>query len=113
PVKFGISFTATHLNQAGCLLHLYTDGTLMLNHGGTEMGQGLFIKVAQVVAEELAVDIDRIRITPSDTSKVPNASPTAASSGCDIYCQAAPEAAGKIKRRLTEFPAQQCIVAAE
>src|SRR5437773_9204967 len=113
PVKFGISFTATHLNQAGCLLHVYTDGTLMLNHGGTEMGQGLFIKVAQVVAEELAVDIDRIRITASDTSKVPNASPTAASSGSDINGKAAQEAARKIKRRLTEFAAQHFGVAAD
>src|SRR5690606_24646851 len=74
PVKFGISFTSTHLNQAGALLHVYTDGTVHLNHGGTEMGQGLFTKVAQVVAEELQIDIDRIRITASDTSKVPNAS---------------------------------------
>jgi len=113
PVKFGISFTATHLNQAGCLLHVYTDGTLMLNHGGTEMGQGLFIKVAQVVADELAVDIDRIRITASDTSKVPNASPTAASSGSDINGKAAQEAARKIKRRLTEFAAQHFGVAAD
>ena len=111
PVKFGISFTATHLNQAGCLLHVYTDGTLMLNHGGTEMGQGLFIKVAQVVADELAVDIDRIRITASDTSKVPNASPTAASSGSDINGKAAQAAARKIKRRLTEFAAQHFGVA--
>lgn len=84
PVKFGISFTATHLNQAGALLHIYTDGTVHLNHGGTEMGQGLFTKVAQVVAEELQIDIDQIKITASDTSKVPNASATAASSGADI-----------------------------
>jgi xanthine dehydrogenase large subunit len=111
PVKFGISFTATYLNQAGCLLHVYNDGTLMLNHGGTEMGQGLFIKVAQVVAEELGVDIDRIRITASDTSKVPNASPTAASSGSDINGKAAQAAARKIKRRLTEFAAQYFSVA--
>src|SRR5690606_24539677 len=74
PVKFGISFTATHLNQAGALLHVYTDGTVHLNHGGTEMGQGLFTKVAQVVAEELQIDLDQIKITASDTSKVPNAS---------------------------------------
>jgi xanthine dehydrogenase large subunit len=111
PVKFGISFTATHLNQAGCLLHVYTDGTLMLNHGGTEMGQGLFVKVAQVVAEELAVDIDRIRITASDTSKVPNASPTAASSGSDINGKAAQAAARAIKQRLTDFAARHFGVA--
>src|SRR2546422_4726332 len=113
PVKFGISFTATHLNQAGCLLHIYTDGTLMLNHGGTEMGQGLFVKVAQVVAEELQVDIDRIRITASDTSKVPNASATAASSGADINGKAAQAAAREIKQRLTGFAAQHFGVAPE
>src|SRR5437764_7114641 len=113
PVKFGISFTATHLNQAGCLLHIFTDGTLMLNHGGTEMGQGLFVKVAQVVAEELAIDINRIRITASDTSKVPNASPTAASSGSDINGKAAQAAAREIKRRLTEFAARHFGVASD
>jgi xanthine dehydrogenase large subunit len=113
PVKFGISFTATHLNQAGCLLHVYTDGTLMLNHGGTEMGQGLFIKVAQVVAEELQVDVERIRITASDTSKVPNASPTAASSGSDINGKAAQAAAQEIRRRLAEFAAKHFDVAPE
>jgi len=113
PVKFGISFTATHLNQAGCLLHVYTDGTMLLNHGGTEMGQGLFIKVAQVVAEELAVDVDRIRITASDTSKVPNASPTAASSGSDMNGKAAQAAAQEIRRRLAAFAAQHFGVAPE
>jgi xanthine dehydrogenase large subunit len=113
PVKFGISFTATHLNQAGCLLHVYTDGTLMLNHGGTEMGQGLFIKVAQVVAEELQVDIDRIRITASDTSKVPNASATAASSGADINGKAAQAAAVALRERLAQFAAEHFKVAPE
>ena len=76
PVKFGISFTATHFNQAGALLLVYSDGTVQLNHGGTEMGQGLFTKVAQVVAEELRIDIGKIRVTASDTAKVPNASAT-------------------------------------
>jgi len=113
PVKFGISFTATHLNQAGCLLHVYTDGTLMLNHGGTEMGQGLFTKVAQVVAEELQVDIDRIRITASDTSKVPNASATAASSGADINGKAAQAAAVALRERLVQFAAEHFKVAPE
>src|SRR5437016_10143594 len=113
PVKFGISFTATHLNQAGCLLHIYTDGTLLLNHGGTEMGQGLFVKVAQVVAEELQVDIDRIRITASDTSKVPNASPTAASSGADINGKAAQAAAIALRERLREFASGHFKVAPE
>ena len=103
PVKFGISFTSTHLNQAGALIHVYTDGTVHLNHGGTEMGQGLFTKVAQVVAEELQIDIDRIRITASDTSKVPNASATAASSGSDLNGKAAQAAARKIRKRLTRF----------
>ena len=113
PVKFGISFTATHLNQAGCLLHIYTDGSLMLNHGGTEMGQGLFTKVAQVVAEELQVDIERIRITGSDTSKVPNASATAASSGSDMNGKAAQAAARELKARLTAFAAVHFGVPAE
>jgi xanthine dehydrogenase large subunit len=111
PVKFGISFTATHFNQAGALLHVYSDGTLMLNHGGTEMGQGLFTKVAQVVAEELQVDVDRIKITASDTSKVPNASATAASSGTDLNGKAAQAAARTLKERLTEFAAAHFNVA--
>ena len=111
PVKFGISFTATHLNQAGALLHVYTDGTVHLNHGGTEMGQGLFTKVAQVVAEELQIDIDRIKITASDTSKVPNASATAASSGADLNGKAAQRAARKIKKRMRRFAAEHFRVA--
>ena len=111
PVKFGISFTATHLNQAGALLHVYTDGTVQLNHGGTEMGQGLFTKVAQVVAEELQIDIDKIRITASDTSKVPNASATAASAGADLNGKAAQAAAIKIKKRLTRFAAEHFSIA--
>lgn len=111
PVKFGISFTATHLNQAGALVHIYNDGTIHLNHGGTEMGQGLFTKVAQVVAETLQVDIDRIKITASDTSKVPNASATAASSGSDINGKAAQRAARKIRDRLIRFAADHWEVA--
>jgi xanthine dehydrogenase large subunit len=111
PVKFGISFTATHLNQAGALLHVYTDGTVHLNHGGTEMGQGLFTKVAQVVAEELQIDVDRIKITASDTSKVPNASATAASSGTDLNGKAAQVAARKIRKRLTRFATEHFDVA--
>ncbi|MDH3745200.1 MAG: xanthine dehydrogenase molybdopterin binding subunit [Acidobacteriota bacterium] len=113
PVKFGISFTATHYNQAGALLHIYSDGTLQLNHGGTEMGQGLFTKVAQVVAEELQIDISRIRCTPSDTARVPNASATAASSGSDLNGMAAQAAARTIKGRLTEFAAQHYEVPAD
>ena len=110
PVKFGISFTATHLNQAGALLHVYTDGTVHLNHGGTEMGQGLFTKVAQVVAQELQIDIDQIKITASDTSKVPNASATAASAGTDLNGKAAQAAARKIKKRLVRFAAKHYAV---
>ena len=107
PVKFGISFTSTILNQAGALVHVYKDGTVQLNHGGTEMGQGLFIKVEQVVAEELGIDVERIRTTASDTSKVPNASATAASSGSDMNGKAAQKAAAKIRKRLTAFAARE------
>ncbi|PSW18314.1 xanthine dehydrogenase molybdopterin binding subunit [Photobacterium sanctipauli] len=103
PVKFGISFTATFLNQAGALVHIYTDGSIHLNHGGTEMGQGLNTKVAQIVAEEFQVDISRIQITATNTDKVPNTSPTAASSGTDLNGKAAQNAAQTIKRRLVEF----------
>jgi xanthine dehydrogenase large subunit len=106
PVKFGISFTATHLNQAGALVHVYKDGTVHLNHGGTEMGQGLFTKVAQVAADELGVTFDKVKINASDTSRVPNASATAASSGSDINGKAAQNACAKIRARLTEFAAE-------
>jgi xanthine dehydrogenase large subunit len=106
PVKFGISFTSTHRNQAGALIHVYRDGTVHLNHGGTEMGQGLFIKVAQVVADELGVPVAAIRINAADTSKVPNASATAASSGSDMNGKAAQIAARKIRNRLAEFAAR-------
>lgn len=105
PVKFGISFTASHLNQAGALLHIYTDGSVMINHGGTEMGQGLYIKVAQVVAEVLQIDIERVKITATRTDKVPNTSPTAASSGADLNGKAAEAAALALKKRLTAFAA--------
>jgi xanthine dehydrogenase large subunit len=105
PVKFGISFTMTAYNQAGALLHIYRDGSIQLNHGGTEMGQGLYVKVAQVVAEELQVDIGRIRLTATNTSKVPNTSATAASSGSDLNGMAAQAAARTIRERLTAFAA--------
>ena len=107
PVKFGISFTATHYNQAGALLHVYSDGTLLVNHGGTEMGQGLFTKVAQVVAHEMGVPLASVRVSASDTSKVPNASPTAASSGSDLNGMAARDAARKLKQRLAAFAARK------
>lgn len=107
PVKFGISFTSSFLNQAGALIHIYTDGSIHLNHGGTEMGQGLNTKVAQVVAEVFQVDICRIQITATNTDKVPNTSPTAASSGADLNGMAAKNAAETIKQRLVDFLARE------
>jgi xanthine dehydrogenase large subunit len=113
PVKFGISFTTTHLNQAGALVHVYQDGSVHLNHGGTEMGQGLFIKVAQVVAEEFGIDLDCVRITPTTTAKVPNTSATAASAGSDLNGMAARAAAATIKARLIAFAQEAHGVAAD
>jgi xanthine dehydrogenase large subunit len=107
PVKFGISFTKSFLNQAGALINVYTDGSVQLNHGGTEMGQGLFTKVAQVVAEEFQVDISKVKITATTTGKVPNTSATAASSGSDLNGMAAQHAARKIKARIAEFLAER------
>jgi xanthine dehydrogenase large subunit len=107
PVKFGISFTAIHLNQAGALVQLYTDGSVLLNHGGTEMGQGLFIKVAQVVAEEFGIPVQQVRVTATSTAKVPNTSPTAASSGTDLNAKAAQAAAHAIKQRLAHVAAAE------
>ncbi|MEM9759692.1 MAG: xanthine dehydrogenase molybdopterin binding subunit, partial [Pseudomonadota bacterium] len=106
PIKFGISFTVKHLNQAGALLHVYSDGSIQLNHGGTEMGQGLYTKVAQVVASELQVPLATIRCTATRTDKVPNTSPTAASSGSDINGMAALAAARCIRERLQRFAAE-------
>ena len=106
PVKFGISFTLIHLNQAGALVHVYTDGSVHLNHGGTEMGQGLYVKVAQVVAEVFGIDLERVRITATTTAKVPNTSPTAASSGSDLNGMAARAAAETIKGRLVALAAE-------
>lgn len=103
PVKFGISFNATLYNQAGALVNVYTDGTILLNHGGTEMGQGLFTKVAQVVANEFGVALSAVRVTTTDTSKVPNTSATAASSGSDLNGKAAQAAAHTIRERLVEW----------
>jgi xanthine dehydrogenase large subunit len=111
PVKFGISFTNTTFNQAGALLHVYKDGSVLLNHGGTEMGQGLLIKVAQVVAAELQIDIDQVQISSTHTGKVPNTSATAASSGTDLNGMAAQNAARTIRRRLTAFAATHYDVA--
>ena len=103
PVKFGISFTATLFNQAGALVHVYTDGSVQVNHGGTEMGQGLHTKVAQIVADELGVPLHRVLVTASDTSKVPNASATAASSGTDLNGKAAQAAARTVRDNLAAF----------
>ena len=113
PVKFGISFNLAHLNQAGALVHVYTDGSVLVNHGGTEMGQGLNTKVAQVVAQELGLGMDRVRSTATDTSKVANTSATAASTGSDLNCKAAQAAARKIRDRLSDCFAQHHACASE
>jgi xanthine dehydrogenase large subunit len=113
PVKFGISFTATLFNQAGALVHVYTDGTVLLNHGGTEMGQGLFTKVAQVVAAELGLPFGAVRVSTTDTSKVPNTSATAASAGADLNGKAAQAAARAIRERLVAFASAHYGVAPE
>ncbi|WP_406608921.1 xanthine dehydrogenase molybdopterin binding subunit [Agarivorans sp. JK6] len=113
PVKFGISFTAKHLNQAGALLHVYTDGSVQLNHGGTEMGQGLHTKVQQIVAQTLGIPFSYVLITSTRTDKVPNTSPTAASSGSDLNGMAAHNAATEIKQRLLEFAQQHYQLTAE
>jgi xanthine dehydrogenase large subunit len=106
PVKFGISFNVRHLNQAGALVHVYVDGSILVNHGGTEMGQGINTKVAQVVAHELGVAYGRVRVTATDTQKVANTSATAASTGADLNGKAAQDAAATIRRRLADFAAR-------
>lgn len=113
PVKFGISFTLLHLNQAGALVHVYTDGSVHLNHGGTEMGQGLYIKVAQVVAEVFGIALERVHITATTTAKVPNTAPTAASAGTDLNGMAARNAAQTIRDRMAAFLGAQHGVPAE
>ena len=107
PLKFGISFNVKHFNQAGALVHVYSDGSMLVNHGGTEMGQGLNTKVAQVVAHELGVSFDTVRVTATDTQKVANTSATAASTGADLNGKAAQDAARQIKERLAAFAAQR------
>ncbi|MGN6827655.1 xanthine dehydrogenase molybdopterin binding subunit [Paucibacter sp. M5-1] len=106
PVKFGISFNVVHLNQAGALVHVYTDGSVLVNHGGTEMGQGLNTKVAQVVAHELGLSLARVRASATDTQKIANTSATAASTGSDLNGKAAQDAARKIKTRLAALAAK-------
>ncbi|NVD70123.1 xanthine dehydrogenase molybdopterin binding subunit [Duganella sp. BJB1802] len=103
PLKFGIAFNVTHLNQAGALVHVYVDGSVLVNHGGTEMGQGINTKVMQVVAHELGLDLDHVRATATDTSKVANTSATAASTGADLNGKAAQDAARQIRERLAAF----------
>ena len=105
PVKFGISFTATLFNQAGALVHVYTDGSVQVNHGGTEMGQGLNTKVCQIVADELGVAFEQVLATASDTGKIPNASATAASAGTDLNARAAQYAARNVRDNLAQFVA--------
>ena len=107
PLKFGISFNVVHLNQAGALVHVYTDGSVLVNHGGTEMGQGLNTKVAQVVAHELGLPLARVRCTATDTQKIANTSATAASTGSDLNGKAAQNAARQIRERLAAFAAQK------
>jgi xanthine dehydrogenase large subunit len=113
PAKFGISFNAVHLNQAGALLHVYTDGSVHLSHGGVEMGQGLFVKVAQVVASVFQIDIDRIKNAATSTAQVPNTSATSASSGSDLNGMAARDAALKIRTRMAAVAAEHFGVAVE
>ncbi|MFS0754864.1 xanthine dehydrogenase molybdopterin binding subunit [Noviherbaspirillum sp. 1P10PC] len=103
PVKFGIAFNVSHLNQAGALVHVYVDGSVLVNHGGTEMGQGLNTKVMQVVAHELGITLNRVRATATDTSKIANTSATAASTGADLNGKAAQAAARQVRERLAEF----------
>ncbi|KIT17852.1 xanthine dehydrogenase molybdopterin binding subunit [Jannaschia aquimarina] len=107
PVKFGISFTLTHLNQAGALVHVYADGSIHLNHGGTEMGQGLHSKVSAVAAARFGCDPARVRITATDTGKVPNTSATAASSGADLNGMAVAKACDTIRDRMAKFLAAE------
>ncbi|VAV98046.1 Xanthine dehydrogenase, molybdenum binding subunit [hydrothermal vent metagenome] len=107
PVKFGISFTLIHLNQAGALVHVYTDGSVQINHGGTEMGQGLYSKVASIVANEFGIAVDKVKITATTTEKVPNTAPTAASAGSDLNGMAAQNACQIIKKRLSVLAAKR------
>lgn len=107
PVKFGISFTTTFLNQAGALVNIYKDGTVLVNHGGTEMGQGLNTKIAQIAAAELGISVERIKVNATNTSKVPNTSATAASAGTDLNGMAVKNAIDKLKKRIAEVMATE------
>ncbi len=107
PIKFGISFTTAFLNQAGALINIYNDGTILVNHGGIEMGQGLYTKIRQIAAEEFGVSNKRIKVNATNTSKVPNTSATAASSGTDLNGMAVKDGIDKLKVRLAEFASSQ------
>lgn len=113
PLKFGISFNATHFNQAGALVHVYSDGSVLVNHGGLEMGQGLHTKVVQVVADEFGLPAASVRVSATDTAKVPNTSATAASTGTDLNGKAAQQAARTIRERIADFLARRHGVAAD
>ncbi len=113
PVKFGISFTATFLNQAGALVTVYTDGTVLVNHGGTEMGQGLHTKMQKVAAAEFGIDISKVKVNATNTSKVPNASATAASTGSDLNGMAVKNAIDKIKKNMADVVADELNTTAE
>jgi xanthine dehydrogenase large subunit len=105
PVKFGISFTATFYNQAGALVLIYKDGSVQVNHGGTEMGQGLHTKMQQIAAENLGLSLERVRVMPTRTDKIPNTSATAASSGADLNGAAVKQACESLRARLSEVAA--------
>ncbi len=107
PVKFGIAFNVNHLNQAGALVHIYSDGSVLVNHGGTEMGQGLYTKIAQIVADALGVKLSQVRLSATDTQKIANTSATAASTGTDLNGKAAQIAAQTLRQRLSDFVAQR------
>lgn len=113
PVKFGISFTSKHLNQAGALIHIYTDGSIHLNHGGTEMGQGLYTKVRTAVAMAMGVSEQRIEVSAARTDKVPNTSPTAASAGTDLNGMAALDAVATLRERLLNFASEHFAIEVE
>ncbi|WP_222264061.1 xanthine dehydrogenase molybdopterin binding subunit [Modestobacter marinus] len=111
PVKFGISFNLTAFNQGGALVHVYKDGSVLINHGGTEMGQGLHTKMLQVAATTLGVPLERVRLAPTRTDKVPNTSATAASSGADLNGAAIKNACEQIRERLAQVAAERLGVA--
>lgn len=105
PTKFGISFTTKFLNQAGALVQVYTDGTVLVTHGGVEMGQGLHTKMAQIAASEFNIALKDVFVSETATDKVPNSSPTAASASADMYGGAVLDACQQIKARMAPIAA--------